>query len=39
MAVDKLLIKSGMTVSDIDYIYAGDLLGQLIANIFRTYEV
>ena len=34
MAVDKLLIKSGMAVSDIDYIYAGDLLGQLIATSF-----
>ena len=34
MAVDKLLIKSGMAASDIDYIYAGDLLGQLIATSF-----
>ena len=41
MAVDKLLIKSGMAVSDIDYIYAGDLLGQLIATSFglMKYEV
>ena len=41
MAVDKLLIKSGMTVSDIDYIYAGDLLGQLIATSFglMKYEI
>ena len=34
MAVDKLLIKRGMAASDIDYIYAGDLLGQLIATSF-----
>ena len=41
MAVDKLLIKSGMAASDIDYIYAGDLLGQLIATSFglMKYEV
>lgn len=39
MAVDKLLIKSGMAVSYIDYIYAGDLLGSAYSNIFRTYEV
>ena len=41
MAVDKLLIKSGMAVSDIDYIYAGDLLGQLIATSFglMRYEI
>ena len=40
MAVDKLLIKSGMAVSDIDYIYAGDLLRtKLIATFFRTYEI
>ena len=36
MAVDKLLIKSGMAASDIDYIYAGDLLGQLIATSFEA---
>ena len=41
MAVDKLLIKSGMAASDIDYIYAGDLLGQLIATSFglMRYEI
>ena len=41
MAVDKLLIKSGMAASDIDYIYAGDLLGQLIATSFglMKYEI
>ena len=34
MAVDKLLIKSGLNIDDVDYIYAGDLLGQLIATSF-----
>ena len=34
MAVDKLLIKSRLNIDDVDYIYAGDLLGQLIATSF-----
>ena len=34
MAVDKSLIKKRHGASDIDYIYAGDLLGQLIATSF-----
>lgn len=34
LAVDKLFIKSGLSADDIGYIYAGDLLGQLIATSF-----
>lgn len=34
MAVDKLLIKSRLNIDNVDYIYAGDLLGQLIATSF-----
>lgn len=34
LSVDKLFIKSGLETKDIGYIYAGDLLGQLIATSF-----
>lgn len=34
MAVDKLFIKSGLKKDDVRYVFAGDLLGQLIATTF-----
>ena len=41
LAFEKLLEKTGMMPDDIRYIYAGDLLGQLIATSFglKTYDV
>ena len=41
LAFEKLLEKTGMMSEDIRYIYAGDLLGQLIATSFglKTYDV
>ena len=41
LAFEKLLEKTGMMPEDIRYIYAGDLLGQLIATSFglKTYDV
>lgn len=41
LAFEKLLEKTGMKPEDIRYIYAGDLLGQLIATSFglKTYDV
>ena len=35
LAFEKLLEKTGMMPEDIRYIYAGDLLGQLIATSFE----
>ena len=39
--IDKLLIKAKRSIDDIRYIYAGDLLGQLIASSFglKKYDV
>ncbi len=41
MTVDKLFIKSGFNYSDAQYIFAGDLLGQLIATSFglKRFEI
>ena len=37
-AIQKVLLKSNMTKDDIRYIFAGDLLGQLIATTFGILE-
>lgn len=41
MAMDKLMIKAGINEEDIRYIFAGDLLGQLIATTYglKKYEI
>lgn len=41
MTIDKLFIKSGLKYDDVQYMFAGDLLGQLIATSFglKKYEI
>lgn len=41
MTIDKLFIKSGLKYEDVQYMFAGDLLGQLIATSFglKKYEI
>lgn len=41
MTIDKLFVKSGFKYDDVQYMFAGDLLGQLIATSFglKKYEI